>query len=77
MDYEFGDILDARNAPIGHFMVVLGEKTKKGKTEVMYYLLTSRVYVVFKDVLVFFNYCIANYRKDFVRFFNKEKGKLF
>ncbi len=44
MDYEFGDILDARNAPqLEHFILVMGESQKQGKSEVMYYIITSRV----------------------------------
>lgn len=75
MDYDFGDILDARNAPDGHFIVVVGEVTKQGKTEVMYYIITSRVYAVFKDILTFFNDCLSRSDKYFLKHFNKEKAK--
>ena len=74
MDYDFGDILDARKAskPLGHFLVILGE-TKKN--EVMYYIVTSRVYTVFKDLLSFFNDCIIREDKNFFKYFGKEKDK--
>ncbi|OGG41933.1 hypothetical protein A2837_01865 [Candidatus Kaiserbacteria bacterium RIFCSPHIGHO2_01_FULL_46_22] len=75
MDYDFGDILDARNAPDGHFIVVVGEATKQGQTEVMYYIITSRVYAVFKDILAFFNDCLSRGDKDFLKHFSKEKAK--
>jgi len=75
MDYDFGDILDARNAPDGHFIVVVGEVTKKAQTEVMYYIITSRVYTVFKDILTFFNDCLSRGDKDFLKHFSKEKTK--
>lgn len=75
MDYDFGDILDARNAPDGHFIVVVGEATKKGQTEVMYYIITSRVYAVFKEILAFFNDCLSRSDTHFLRRFSKEKAK--
>lgn len=75
MDYDFGDILDARNAPDGHFIIVVGEVIKKGQTEVMYYIVTSRVYAVFKDILDFFNNCIQRNDKYFLKHFSKEKAK--
>lgn len=75
MDYDFGDILDARNAPDGHFIIIVGEATKKGKTEVMYYFITSRVYAVFKDILTFFNDCLSRKDAHFLKHFNKEKTK--
>lgn len=75
MDYDFGDILDARKAPnpLGHFLLVLGETRKR--EEVMYYIITSRVYAVFKDVLSFFNDCIQRKDKNFFKYFKKEKEK--
>lgn len=75
MDYDFGDILDARNASDGHFIVVVGEAVKKGQTEVMYYIITSRVYAVFKDILTFFNDCLSRNDKYFLKHFSKEKAK--
>lgn len=76
MDYDYGDILDARNAPgIEHFILVVGETSKKGKTEVMYFLITSRVYAVFKSIIAYFNDCLSRGDRNFLRFFNKEKGK--
>ena len=74
MDYEFGDILDAREAPkpLEHFLVILGE-TKKN--EVMYYIVTSRVYAVFKDIISFFDDCISRKDKNFFKYFRKEKDK--
>lgn len=81
MDYDFGDILDARNAPIGHFIVVVGQVSRKDKitkedrTEVMYYIITSRVYAVFKDILAFFNDCLSRKDKHFLKHFNKESKK--
>ena len=74
MDYEFGDILDARKAPnpLEHFLIILGETRKD---EVMYYLVTSRVYSVFKDLLLFFNDCITRKDSNFFKYFSKEKNK--
>jgi len=73
MDYEFGDIIDARkHRPIGHFFLVLGETDKH---KVMYYRIFSRVYTVFPDILDFFNDCIAKNYKRFFNFFSKEKNK--
>lgn len=76
MDYDFGDILDARNAPVGHFIVVVGEITKKDQTEVMYYKVTSRVYAVFKTILDYFNDCLRRSDKNFLKHFSKEKAKI-
>ena len=75
MNYDFGDILDARKAPepLGHFVLILGQ-TRKNE-EVMYYIITSRVYTVFKDIIFFFNDCILRKDKNFFKFFNKEKNK--
>jgi len=82
MDYDFGDILDARNAPsIGHFILVVGQITRKDKvtkldiTEVMYYIITSRVYAVFKNILVYFNDCLSRKDKNFLKHYGKEKDK--
>lgn len=76
MDYDFGDILDARTAPgVGHFMLVVGEVSKSGKTEVMYYVITSRVYAVFKSILSYFNDCLSRNDTHFLHHFAKEKGK--
>jgi hypothetical protein len=81
MEYDFGDILDARNAPDGHFIIVVGEISRKDKitknevVEVMYYLVTSRVYTVFNEILVFFNDCLLRRDKHFLHYFNKEKDK--
>jgi len=74
MDYEFGDILDARKAPkpLEHFLIILGETRK---SEVMYYIITSRVYAVFKDLLSYFNDCLSRRDKNFLKYFNKEKDK--
>ncbi|MFA5030262.1 MAG: hypothetical protein WC495_01590 [Patescibacteria group bacterium] len=70
--YDFGDIYDCRKAPQGHFILVLG---KNQKDEVMYYMITSRVYKVFKDILLFFNDCIEKKYQRFFHHFNKEKEK--
>jgi len=76
MDYDFGDIFDAREAPgIGHFIVIVGENTKQDKTEVMYYVVTSRVYAVFTNILAYFNECLQSKDKRFLKHFSKEKGK--
>ena len=75
MNYDFGDILDARSAPDKHFIVVVGESQRKGETEVMYYIVTSRVYAVFKDILTFFNYCLSRKDANFLKYFSKEKNK--
>jgi hypothetical protein len=76
MDYDFGDILDARKAPgRGHFLLVVGEATKGGETEVMYYTITSRVYTVFKNILLYFNDCLTRSDRHFLRHYGKEKGK--
>ena len=75
MIYDFGEIFDARKSPDGHFVVVVGEVTENGQTKVMYYLITSRVYAVFKDILDFFNDCIRKGDQHFFRKFNKEKKK--
>jgi hypothetical protein len=77
MDYDFGDILDARNASgIDHFILVVGEVTKKGQTEVMYYIITSRVYAVFKSILAYFNDCLTRKDTHFLKHYGKEKTKL-
>lgn len=75
MNYEFGEILDARKAPDNHFIVILGEVIKRDKTEILYYKITSRVYAVFKNILDFFNDCISRNDKNFLKHFNKEKSK--
>jgi hypothetical protein len=82
MNYDFGDILDARNASgIDHFILVVGEITRKDKlskqdvTEVMYYIITSRVYTVFKSILVYFNDCLTRKDKHFLKHYGKEKTK--
>jgi len=74
MNYDFGDIIDARKAPkpLEHFLVILGETRKN---EVMYYIVTSRVYAVFKDIISFFDDCISRKDKNFFKHFGKEKGK--
>ncbi len=74
MNYDFGDIIDARKAPkpLEHFLVILGETRKN---EVMYYKVTSRVYAVFKDIISFFDDCISRKDKNFLKYFNKEKNK--
>ncbi|MFA6376191.1 MAG: hypothetical protein WCX69_02190 [Candidatus Paceibacterota bacterium] len=79
MDYEFGDIIDCRNAPSisdgGHFVLILGV-LKKGNTEkILYYSITSRVYAVFNKILDFFNDCLSRKDARFLHFFNKEKNK--
>lgn len=77
MNYDFGDILDARNASgIDHFILVVGEWSKKGQSdEVMYYLITSRVYAVFKSILSYFNDCLSRNDRNFLKFYGKEKTK--
>ena len=72
--YEFGDIVDARSAPppLGHFIIVVGET----KNEIMYFLVTSRTYRVFPEVVNFFNDCIDTSYKRFFSFFGKEREKL-
>lgn len=82
MNYDFGDILDARNAPnVKHFILVVGEVTKKDRftkedvSEVMYYIITSRVYTVFKNILSYFNDCISRGDVHFLRHYSKEKAK--
>ena len=77
MDYDFGDILDARTASgVEHFMLVVGEITKGGKIEVMFYVITSRVYAVFKTILAYFNDCLQRGDTYFLRHFRKEKAKV-
>jgi len=76
MDYEFGDILDARNVPeIKHFILVVGEIDDKGKKKIMYYIISSRVYAVFSSVIEYFNDCMRRKDKEFFKFFGKEKEK--
>ena len=76
MDPEIGDIVDCRTAPsLEHFIIILGTRKKRGKEEVMYYIVTSRVYAVFKDILDFFNDCIDKNYQRFFHKFSKEKGK--
>ncbi|MBU1046638.1 hypothetical protein KKH36_02560 [Patescibacteria group bacterium] len=73
MKYEFGEIIDCRNSPtIKHFILILGETRRN---EVMYYLITSRTYKVFRDLLDFFNDCIEKKNKRFFIYFGKEKNK--
>lgn len=83
MTYDFGDIIDARTVPkIEHFIVVLGEISRKDKitdadiTEVMYYKITSHVYAVFKSILAYFNHCLSRKDKHFIKFYPKEKDNL-
>lgn len=79
MDYDFGDILDARNAPDGHFIVVVGQVSRKDKItkedieEIMYYKVTSHVYAVFKTILLYFNHCLAKKDPSFLKFYGKER----
>ncbi len=82
MDYDFGDIVDARNASgIEHFILIVGEVTRKDRltredrVEVMYYIITSRVYAVFKNILDYFNECLTRRDIHFLRHFSKEKSK--
>src|SRR3989339_1428818 len=71
MDYEFGDIIDCRKTPsIKHFILIVGLNNKK---EVMYYIITSKTYKVFKNVLDFFNDCIEKKNPRFYHFFSKEE----
>lgn len=72
MNYDFGDIIDCRKAPINHFILVLGESRND---EIMFYQITSRTYKVFKDILAFFNDCIDENYSRFFNFFGKEKRK--
>jgi hypothetical protein len=73
MDYEFGDIIDCRNVPgLGHFIIVVGITRKN---EVMYYIISSRVYTAFKSILDFFNDCIYKKCQFFFHAFSKEKKK--
>ena len=77
MDYEFGDILDARNVPsIKHFILTVGEVSKKGEADtVMYYIITSRVYTVFSGILEYYNDCLRRKDGNFFKFYGKEKNK--
>lgn len=76
MNPEIGDIFDCRKTPsLEHFILILGTRSKKGKQEVMYYIITSRVYTVFTDILDFFNDCITCGYQRFFRKFPKEKDK--
>ena len=73
---EIGDIIDCRKVPeVGHFILSLGERTKQGRNEIMYYLITSRVYTVFSKTVEFFNDCISEDYKRFFIYFPKEKDK--
>lgn len=78
MDYEFGDIVDARKYPnIKHFALILGE-TPQGKDKpagVLFYIISSRVYKVFKHIISFFNDCIDENYDRFYHFFQKEKWR--
>ena len=77
MNYEFGDIIDARNVSFsrGHFIIVVGETNLKsqGRFELMYFTITSRVYKPFGKIVNFFNECIKNKYKKFFKHFKKEK----
>lgn len=76
MNPEIGDIIDGRDVPsIGNFVLSLGLRTKRGTTEVMYYIITSRVYAVFPNILDFFNDCLSRKYHRFPILFPKEKGK--
>ncbi|MCX6716025.1 MAG: hypothetical protein NT077_03335 [Candidatus Taylorbacteria bacterium] len=71
---EIGDMIDCRNSPIKHFVLVLGTDLGHERETVMYYLISSRVYAVFPDIIEFFNDCI---QRKYARFYNffKEKDK--
>lgn len=77
MQFEFGDLFDARNDPLGHFFVVVGTIPQKGteKERVLFYRLSSKVYKVFRKILDFFNYCVSNNYPPFFHHFSKEKKK--
>ena len=73
---EIGDIIDCRKvSSIGHFVLTLGIKTKRDKIEVMYYIVTSRVYTVFPRIIDFFNDCLSRNYGRFMVAFPKEKDK--
>ncbi len=81
MDYDFGDVIDAREvAGIDHFIVIIGEINKKDKItkkesiEVMYYKINSHVYAVFKTIAAYFSDCLRRKDKHFLKFYSKEKG---
>ncbi len=68
MAYEFGDIIDTRNAPtpLGHFIIIVGETKNE---ELLFYTVTSRVYRSLQVIIDFFNDCIdRNYRRFFYSF---------
>ena len=76
MTPEIGDIVDCRNVPeVGHFVLSLGERIKHSKSEIMYYIVTSRVYTVFPKIVEFFNDCLSKDNKRFLVYFSKEKDK--
>jgi hypothetical protein len=76
MTPEIGDIIDCRKVPeVGHFVLSLGERAKHGKSEIMYYIITSRVYAVFPKIVDFFNDCLSKDYKRFLVYFSKEKDK--
>lgn len=77
MDYDIGDILDARSDPLGHFLIVVGaiQRTKSQGARVLFYRVSSRTYKVFRSILKFFNYCIEKNYQPFFHHFSKEKKK--
>lgn len=75
MDYEFGDIFDARSSPLGHFVVIVGTipATRTSEEKILYYVVSSRIYKVFRKILDFFNYCINKKYQPFFNHFSKER----
>ena len=58
MDYEFGDIIDARKTYYKHFILIFG---LDDKDRVLFEIITSKIYRAFDVLCDFFNsYCIGN-----------------
>lgn len=77
MEFAIGDVLDGRNDPLGHFVVVVGvvPASYKAQEQILYYKVSSRTYKVFKKTIAFFNHCIENNYQPFFHHFSKEKRK--
>ncbi len=77
MKYKFGDVFDCRrHTRLAHYQIILGNDTKKN--QVLYYVLTSRIYKAFDKLCSFFNrYCIDG-KCDAGRFERhfKDKGSI-
>jgi hypothetical protein len=62
MDYEFGDIIDAKKTYCKHFVMIFGLDDKE---RVLYEIITSKIYRAFDVLCDFFNtHCIGDKCRD-------------